>query len=75
MYTSTDLSAYIYIYIYVFVYIHICIYTCVSLPHMCTFRHLKDLEVVPHPRKVPIPSDTLGTWKWSPTSQNVILDE
>ena len=33
----------------------------------CTFRHLRDLEVVPHPRKVPVLSSTLGSWKWSPT--------
>ena len=37
-----------------------------TLP-MCTFRHLKDLGVVPQPRKVHVPSDTSRTWKWSPT--------
>ena len=39
----------------------------------CTFRHPKDLEVVPHPRQVPVPSSTLGTWKWSPTPRMLSL--
>ena len=33
----------------------------------CICRHLKDLEVAPHPRKVHVRSDTLRTWKWSST--------
>ena len=28
---------------------------------------MDDLEVVPHPRKVPVPSSTSRTWKRSPT--------
>ena len=39
----------------------------------CTFRHPQDLEVVPHPRQVPVPSSTLGTWKWSPTPRMLSL--
>ena len=35
-----------------------------------TLRSL-DLEVVPHSRQVHVPSDTLRTWKWSPTQERL----
>ena len=38
------------------------------------FRHLKEMDVVPHPQNicpVHVPSSTQRTWKWSPTPNHI----
>ena len=59
------------LYIYIYIYAEHKFVVCKRMmnKYMYTFRHLEDLEMVPQPQKVHVPSNTLRTWKWAPTPQ------